>query len=217
LSSMKRSEMSMAWIVLGILTLGFLISKEILVFNEETLVLVSFVAFVVVITTYTRDMVIEELEGRAQQIRKDFDYFLALRAEVLATLINYHRKQTTLFEEIVSIFEFSQREIQKILTLRQRSFEHQLTAQMEQKLARIAANESKVVQEVQLETAELFTAAMLEHFSNDNDPAVQAAKEEYLQDGIELLEELEGQNIVDAGDEEYFTSSAAMGMSTSAA
>ncbi len=64
----------LAYVSLGLLTLGVFTSKEILVFNEETLVAISFILFMIFAYKNLNDVIVEQLEERATKIKKEFDY-----------------------------------------------------------------------------------------------------------------------------------------------
>jgi hypothetical protein len=83
------------------------ISKELVVFNEEVLVLLSFFIFIFLIINYAKSSINESLNSKLEEIKNEFDFYKNLQKQTVSYLINYHKKQTLLVENVKRILAFS--------------------------------------------------------------------------------------------------------------
>jgi len=88
-----------------------LLSKEVIVFNEEILVLFAFGLFVYLVSVYGGAMLAEELDNRGLKIKEELDLYKGLQQKTLQHLINYHSKQRQLTGELQSILRVSKEEL----------------------------------------------------------------------------------------------------------
>jgi hypothetical protein len=88
-----------------------LLSKEVIVFNEEILVLFAFGLFVYLVSAYGGVMLAEELDTRGLKIKEELDLFKGLQQKTLQYLINYHSKQRQLTSELQNILRVSKEEL----------------------------------------------------------------------------------------------------------
>ena len=152
LKNINFTTLAIAALVIAVLT-----SREILVYNEELLVAISFFVFVGFAYVNLSDVFAASLDDRAKQIQKEFDYYFALNEEVLELLISYHGKRKSLAKELKNISTFSQQEIRNILNKYQHALENNISLQLEQKLKTIYMKEQSINQFIQEETSQLFS------------------------------------------------------------
>ena len=137
------------WVTLTILGISFLTSKEIILYNEETLVLLTFASFIIFAYINVSDSVSEELADRSDKIRKEFEAYFTVRENFLKMLIAYHEKQKVLYKEISEIFAVTESQIKATILKRQTALEHSIALQIKQKLKTIQAEEARTIQEIQ--------------------------------------------------------------------
>nr|NP_066455.1 hypothetical protein RhsaoMp02 [Rhodomonas salina]AAG17726.1 unknown [Rhodomonas salina] len=87
------------------------ISKEFIVFNEEVLVLLSFFIFIFLVINYGKDSINESLNSKLEEIKNEFDFYKNLQKQTISYLINYHKKQVLLVNNVKKILEFSKLEL----------------------------------------------------------------------------------------------------------
>lgn len=128
-----------------LLTLLFLIalSKEILVFNEEILVLFSFGIFIFLVYNFGSTLISSELDSRAIKIQEEFSYYKTMQEKTLTHLISYHEKQKLLSDEIKSILSITIKDINLILSTYSSLFLRSFNNIIEEKFKKIVATESK--------------------------------------------------------------------------
>lgn len=154
-------------LVFGLSAFAGIISKEILILNEETLVAICFVLFVIFAYMNVSDIVVSELKDRASKIQKEFDDYYQLRENILHSLISYHNKQVSLLKEIHQIFIFSKSEIQNIIHAQQKNLQNNISLQIKQKLRILAMREFNFIQFMQTETTHFVTASVIQGFHID--------------------------------------------------
>lgn len=172
---------------LGFLLIAVLISKEIIVINAETLVLISFIVFMFFAYRNLNDVLVSQLEERSDAIRKEFDHYFSMREDLLSLLISYHNTRKMLSNEITEISHFSKNEVKHILAKRQKALENNLSLQIQQKLRTILLKELSIVQQVQQETSHWFAKHVIKSFSEKN-PSVNKLKDIMLKEAINALE-----------------------------
>lgn len=172
------------WVTLSILAVSYLTSKEIILYNEETLVLITFTLFVIFAYINVSDSVADELKDRAAKIQSEFEGFFTVRENVLKLLITYHEKQTVLYKEIHAIFNATKDQIQTIIEKQQKAFEHNLALQIKQKLRAVQAEEARTIQEIQKKVLINISSEFAADFQN---PSIQKKAQE---DSIKTLENI---------------------------
>jgi len=130
-------------LLLSVLLILIVLSKEILVFNEEILVLFSSGIFIFLTYNFAGSMIALELDARANKIQEEFNYYRDMQEKTLIHLISYHNKQKLLSEEIKAIFLITKKDIDLILSSYSKLFLKSLINTIEDKLKKVVANESK--------------------------------------------------------------------------
>jgi hypothetical protein len=150
-------------------------SKEFLVYNEETLVLASFIFFVAAMSKSLKDVTVSTLLARGAALQKELEDNITLREEILTKLISYHQKKMQLFNEVTELLTFSSSELNVLLLKRQQALKFHIVNQVEQKLKRIVERESKTLQEIAYEVGETFAKEMTAKFSSKDASSANAA------------------------------------------
>lgn len=126
-----------------------LLSKEILVFNEETLILFSFVLFLYLSYKFLGYHFYKELDDRNSNIEKDFQYCNNVQKSILLNLFIYYENQKNLVSDINSIVAF----VQNVALLLSNRFlfllRKQLYVFVESNLKKLISVEKKLKNEIQ--------------------------------------------------------------------
>jgi hypothetical protein len=78
-------------------------SKHILIYNEETLVALSFFLFVYLTYKYAGDSIGASMDSRGQEIAAELEQFLVAREEALQNLAESHKATSQLHTHIASL------------------------------------------------------------------------------------------------------------------
>ena len=126
-----------------ILFFSICLSKEILVFNEELLIVFSFFVFLFLIYTLTSNQIGLELDLRANKIKQEFDFYIELQKETFKYLIQYYNKQKSLSCDIEKAFIFLKEDIFLIINTYSNILLKFLSLSIEDKLKKIFSLELK--------------------------------------------------------------------------
>jgi hypothetical protein len=85
-------------------------SKHVIIYNEELLVAISFVAFVIFVFQYFGNTIKDSLDERRQGIQMELERFSLLKRESLQELAGEHNKVPSLTRGLVSLKEFAREE-----------------------------------------------------------------------------------------------------------
>ncbi len=121
-----------------------ILSKEILVFNEELLILFAFLIFLLFLRNYISYNISKELDARASKIKEDFDYFRNMQKKTFVFSVNYHIKQKSLSSEIIQIFQSLKQNILLILLTSSNKQSKNFNNQLEDKLRKIISHYIKL-------------------------------------------------------------------------
>ena len=170
-------------ILLGLVAL----SKEFLVFNEEVLVLLAFAIFVYLLVNYGGEMIAAELDARKEKIKEEFDLYKNLQEKTFTHLISYHQKQKLLSSEIKEVFEISKSEIANIEKYYEKSLENFIASNFEEKLKRIASNETKNNSALQKEIFTDLRAYLMDSYSIEGNKMSKKNRKQLLKNCVEQL------------------------------
>jgi len=134
--------MSSKYLYVALLGL-IVLSKELLVFNEEALVLFAFALFIYLFFSYGGEIIAGELDSRKEKIKEEFDLYKNLQLKTFTHLVKYHKKQKLLNLEIKEIFAISKAEILSIEKYYQCLLESFIVLNLEERLKRVLINENK--------------------------------------------------------------------------
>ena len=81
--------------IFGFLVFCVFSSKNIIIYNEETLVALSFFAFIFFVFRYFGDTIKQSLDERSEGIKVELQNFLHLKAQSLKQLYKEHQKVRT--------------------------------------------------------------------------------------------------------------------------
>jgi hypothetical protein len=87
-------------------------SKHIIIYNEELLVALSFLAFILFVFQYFGNTVKESLDERRLGIQAELERFFLLKRESLQELTSEHEKVSSLKRGLISLRGFAQEEAQ---------------------------------------------------------------------------------------------------------
>ena len=116
-------------------------SKEILIFNEETLIVIAFSMFLYLVSQYASTLIIAELEEKAKIIQNKFDIYKSIEEKTIIHLLNYHNKRELLSEKIKIISKIKKLRMIIVYQYHKTNLNKQILLQIEDTLNRILLNE----------------------------------------------------------------------------
>jgi len=142
---------------------GFLIfcvfsSKNIIIYNEETLVALCFFAFIFFVFRYFGDTIKTSFDERSESIKAELQNFLFLKADSLKQLYKEHQKVYALTATLDTVKSFTVKELKK-----QRSLDYNkvFSDQIKQKLNTLSESKMSLYQELQQLIAQNILSAVL--------------------------------------------------------
>lgn len=113
-------------------------SKHIIIYNEELLVAISFLAFVVFTFNYFGDTVKESLDERRIGIKSELERFFLLKKESLKELALEHEKVSSLRKGLVSLKTFTREEAEAGAKRSIETLKETLSQQIRQRLTQLS-------------------------------------------------------------------------------
>jgi len=162
----ERAGGGISFFCMILLAFFVLSSKHIILYNEETLVLLSFIGFVLFSYNMMSASVESSLNERSQAIATELQNFLNLREELVQELIQEHKKQLSMHTLIKNLGQFSAQEISSMAAQREGALESLFVNQIHQKLKNLLSYGPTGTLSTQLQTAisASFRGAVLEEF-----------------------------------------------------
>jgi hypothetical protein len=129
----------------GFLVIIFAISKEILVFNAETIVLISTVLTTFLLVKYAGGALLEVLDEEANQVEEAFEKSRTLEKEIVNELKAYYALQGAVAKELGTLYKALNEQLVLWLSTRQALFDAEWKSAVEQKLVRLSSLEKQAV------------------------------------------------------------------------
>lgn len=161
---------------------GIFSSLNIIVLDEEALVLLCFVLFLIFLTQNISEVVRSELQSRSEKIREEFEETNLLQEDMYETLLGYYQKQLSLETEIQSLLLWSKNEVSSLIKTRRAALQNLLQKEVDAKLKNISAKEQSFLLSMQEEISNFLASKVLEKASLLDD--------EIIEEGILMLESI---------------------------
>ena len=100
--------------VFGFLAFCVFSSKHIIIYNEETLVALSFFCFIFFVSRYFGNTITDSLNERSQIIQQELQNFLNIKQQSLTELFQEHQKVSALKSGLQNIALFTTSELEKL-------------------------------------------------------------------------------------------------------
>lgn len=136
-------------------------SKEIIVFNEEILILFSFILFCFLTYTFATKPLLLELDLRSAKIEEELTMINETQKKVTKLLVSFYIKQKTLFERIECISLSVDRIIDSFLNDNFRIYIKLLVQSINDKLEYIASSDLRLKLFIQKETIDVLSVCLL--------------------------------------------------------
>jgi hypothetical protein len=148
------------------LFLGFsvLSSKNILIYNEETLVALSFFCFIFFVLHYFGNTIKESLNERSQVIREELQNFLILKENSFQELLNQHQKVSGLLKAMSVLNTFTKNELNLLNNNSEKALKNMFSSRIQNKLKTLVFSKLMVQQKLQFFLSEKIISNVLVAF-----------------------------------------------------
>jgi F0F1-type ATP synthase membrane subunit b/b' len=158
-----------AFLTFGILCFAVLSSKQILLYNEELLVALSFVGFIVVCFRYISGSISDSFKARQNAIQLEVEESLRLKEEGLCDLLETHKHHLDFLNALQSIRVFTCAEIDALAKLREQTLQTVFSHQVNHKLKTLSGLTQKFQAKLQETVVEGFQPTVLAEFHRNKD------------------------------------------------
>ena len=135
--------------IFGFLLFCVFTSKNIIIYNEETLVALSFFAFIFFVFRYFGDTIKQFFDERSEGIKVELQNFYNLKAESLKQLYKEHQKVASLTNTLNTVKQFTISDLKQAANLGKTSLNQVLKNQIKQKLNTLCSGKVSLYQELQ--------------------------------------------------------------------
>ena len=148
------SNEKLRYFIFLFLTFCVLSSKNILIYNEETLVALSFFCFIFFISTYFGQTIQDSFNERSQVIQQELQNFLNIKFLSFQELLQQHQKISTVVTTMKTLDTFTHREILSFKKNGTKILRTLVTQQIQQKLKALGVSKLMVQQKLQWSLSE---------------------------------------------------------------
>lgn len=129
-------------------------SKNIIIYNEETLVALSFFCFIFFVSHYFGNTITESFQERSEIIQQELQNFLTIKEESLRQLVQEHQKISGIVQGVKNLAGFTAIQVQTLTTTTQKALRNVFTDQIHVKLKTLSFSKLLLQQRLQYLLAE---------------------------------------------------------------
>lgn len=173
------------------LFLGFCVlsSKNIFIYNEETLVALSFFCFIYFVFHYFGITIKESLNERSEIIQHELQNFLNIKENSFIELLKEHEKVSGLVKAMKNLDVFTNRELTTLNKNGEKALTTLFTQQIQQKLKTLVFSKGVLQQKLQYLVSENILSNVLLAFqtSKKNKSLATSLQNKTIKNAIQLL------------------------------
>nr|QGT76931.1 ATP synthase F0 subunit beta [Micractinium pusillum] len=158
------------------LAFSVLSSKHILIYNEETLVALSFFCFVFFVLHYFGNTIKDSLNERSQVIREELQNFLILKENSFQELLTQHQKVSGLVKATNVLNAFTKNEFNLLNTNGEKALKNMFSSRIQSKLKTLSFSKAMLEQRLQEILSEKILSSVLVTFSKKGQGAAKLNK-----------------------------------------
>jgi len=136
-------------------------SKNIIIYNEETLVAFSFFLFVIFVSRYFGTTIQESLNERSQAIQQELQNFFNLQQNSFQELLAEHQKILGLVDGVESVAKFTTTQLNGFKTLTEKALRSVFQTEIQAKFKTLAFSKIMIQQNLQALFAETLLSTVL--------------------------------------------------------
>ena len=146
------------------LAFSVLSSKNILIYNEETLVALSFFCFIFFVLHYFGNTIKESLNERSQVIREELQNFLILKENSFQELLSQHQKISGLLKAMGVLNTFTKNELNLLNSNGEKALKNMFSSRIHNKLKTLVFSKLMIQQKLQYLLSEKILSNVLVAF-----------------------------------------------------
>lgn len=147
------------------LAFAVLSSKNILIYNEETLVALSFFCFLFFVLHYFGSTIKDSLNERSQVIREELQNFLILKESSFQELLTQHQKVSGLLKAMDALNRFTKNELNLLNQNGEKALKNMFNSRVQSKLKTLVFSKLMIQQRLQYLLSEKILSNVLVSFS----------------------------------------------------
>lgn len=173
----------------GFLAFCVLSSKHIIIYNEETLVALSFFCFIFFVSQYFGNTITDSLNERSQIIQQELQNFLNIKHQSFKELLNEHEKLSGLVGGLKNLAMFTTTELKKLNSNTQKALTNIFIDQIVLKLKTLSFSKLVIQQKLQYSLSEDILANVLVAYQKTKTDKTKsgALSQTTIQNAINLL------------------------------
>nr|QJD26750.1 ATP synthase F0 subunit beta [Micractinium singularis] len=157
------------------LAFSVLSSKNILIYNEETLVALSFFCFIFFVLHYFGNTIKDSLNERSQVIGEELQNFLILQENSFQEVLTLHQKVSGLLKVLGVLNAFTKNELNALNISGDKELKNMFHFRIQNKLKTLAFSKLMMQQKLQYLLSEKILSTVLVAFSKKNQGAAKLA------------------------------------------
>lgn len=157
------------------LAFSVLSSKNILIYNEETLVALSFFCFIFFVLHYFGNTIKDSLNERSQVIGEELQNFLILQENSFQEVLTLHQKVSGLLKVMGVLNAFTKNELNTLNISGDKELKNMFHSRIQNKLKTLAFSKLMMQQKLQYLLSEKILSTVLVAFSKKNQGAAKLA------------------------------------------
>jgi hypothetical protein len=166
------------------LAFAVLSSKNILIYNEETLVALSFFFFFFFVLHYFGNTIKESLNERSQVIREELQNFLILKEKSFQDLLNQHKKVSRLVNAMGVLNTFTKNELNSLNQNSEKALNTLFSSRIQNKLKTLVLSKLMMQQTLQSLLSEIIISNVLVAFPKAGKQAIQVSKNKAISNAL---------------------------------
>lgn len=157
-------EKTLRYYLFLFLAFAVLSSKNIFIYNEETLVALSFFCFIYFVIHYFGMSIQNSLDERSQQILEELQNFLWIKETSLQKLQEQHENTSKLVKILNVLENFTQTQVDLLTKTSEKALKNLWNSRIDEKLKRVAFSKMTLQQKLQELLAERIRSTILVAF-----------------------------------------------------
>ena len=155
--------------LIGASTLAFFVlsSKNIIIYNEEILVALSFLCFVIFSFSSFQGGIKQTFEDRQHTIQQELEQMLVAKEQTITHLQTNYQQSLQLLKSLQQLKTVSVQELENAQTLRLQAFEASVQKKCVQKLQTLLSLEKQFQYELHTRIQQSFQKSVLEYFQKN--------------------------------------------------
>ena len=152
--------------IFGFLAFCVLSSKHIIIYNEETLVALSFFCFIIFVSRYFGTTITEALNERSNIIQQELQNFLNIKETSFKELLQEHKKVSGLVKALKALNVFTTSELTTLNANSQKALKNVFIDQIQLKLKTLSFSKLMLQQKLQYILSESILSNVLLAYQN---------------------------------------------------